>query len=97
MYRLVVLLFVIVVQPCSSVFSQSLSKEGQHQKAIHDFLFDAFVEGRDTKYVGSGQDRGLKEITILADGQEIGHGDEVVLPEGAGRVAGLFRHFAFHG
>ncbi|MEO1993137.1 MAG: beta-agarase, partial [Pirellulales bacterium] len=57
----------------------------------------AFVEGRDTKYVGSGQDRGLKEITILADGQEIGHGDEVVLPEGAGRVAGLFRHFAFHG
>ena len=77
--------------------AQDLSKEGREQKAIHDYLFDTFVEGRETKYVGTGRDRGLKEVTILAETKEIRHGDEVLLPEGAERIAGLFRHFAFHG
>ena len=77
--------------------AQVLSREGRQQKAIHDYLFGTFVEGRETKYVGTGRDRGLKEVTILAETEEIQHGDEVLLPEGAERVAGLFRHFAFHG
>ncbi|MCM2374122.1 beta-agarase [Aporhodopirellula aestuarii] len=78
-------------------FAQTLSKEGQDQKAIHDYLFDSFVAGRETKFVGSGRDHGLKEVTVMAETREIRHGDEVLLPKGTERVAGLFRHFAFHG
>nr|WP_161501511.1 beta-galactosidase [Rhodopirellula sp. SM50] len=74
-----------------------MSKEGRDQKAIHDYLFDSFLQGRATKFVGGGRDRGLKEVTILKETIELGHGDDVLLPEGAERVAGLFRHFAFHG
>ncbi|MEM6364145.1 MAG: hypothetical protein AAF745_06955, partial [Planctomycetota bacterium] len=75
----------------------SLSKEGRDQKAIHDFLFDTFAADRETKYVGSGRDRGLKELVIMKSSQDIRDGSEVLLPEGAERIAGLFRHFAFHG
>ncbi|MCS7466045.1 beta-galactosidase [Stieleria sp. ICT_E10.1] len=78
-------------------FAQTLSKEGRDQEAIHDYLFDSFIQGCETKYVGGGRDRGLKEVTILQETIELGHGDDVLLPEGAERVAGLFRHFAFHG
>ena len=77
--------------------AQTLSKEGQDQKQIHDYLFETFVAGRETKFVGNGRDRGLKEVTILTETQEIRHNSEVLLPEGAERVAGMFRHFAFHG
>ncbi|WP_372897624.1 hypothetical protein, partial [Stieleria sp.] len=67
--------------------AQTLSKEGQDQKATHDYLFDTFLEGRETKFVGSGRDRGLKEVTVMTETKEIRHGDEVLLPEGAERVA----------
>ena len=80
-----------------SAADEKLSREGQNQKPIHDYLFNTFVQGRETSYVGSGRDRGLKEITLLKETKELRHGDEVLLPEGAERVAGLFRHFAFHG
>tara|TARA_R110002049_G_scaffold182485_2_gene350296 strand:+ start:20773 stop:23139 length:2367 start_codon:yes stop_codon:yes gene_type:complete len=78
-------------------FAQALSKEGRDRKAVHDFLFDQFVEGRETRFVGSGRDRGLKEITILSESREIRHNDELALPAGAERIAGVFRHFAFRG
>ena len=77
--------------------AQTLSKEGEEQKEIHDFLFNTFGEGRKAVYVGAGRDRGLKQVTILEETREIRHGDELLLPEGAERVAALFRHFAFHG
>jgi len=89
-------LVALLINP-AMVPAQDLSKEGREQKAIHDYLFNTFVEGRETKYVGTGRERGLKEVTILAETKEIRDGDEVLLPEGAERVAGLFRHFAFHG
>jgi agarase len=63
--------------------AQELSKEGREQKAIHDYLFDTFVEGRETEYVAAGRHRGLKEVTILLEMKEIRHGDEVLLPPGA--------------
>ena len=77
--------------------AQTLSNEGQEQKAIHDYLFETFLEGRKTAYTGSGRDRGLKELTILTETREIRHGDELILPDGTERIAGMFRHFAFHG
>jgi hypothetical protein len=77
--------------------AQDLSKEGQQQKAIHDYLFETFLEGRKTVDTGTGRDRGLKELTILQETREIRHGDELMLPAGAERIAGMFRHFGFHG
>ncbi|QEG40790.1 hypothetical protein [Roseimaritima ulvae] len=74
-----------------------ISAEGQKQKAIHDYLFDTFSKDRETVYRGNGRDRGLKELTILEKSKEIRDGDELSLPKGAERIAGLFRHFGFHG
>jgi agarase len=81
----------------SALTAQELSKEGRDQKAIHDYLFDTFLEGRKTIFTGDGRGRGLKELTILKETREIRHGDELMLPVGAERVAVLFRHFGFHG
>ena len=76
---------------------QELSREGRAQKQLHDFLFQVFTKGRDTVYVGGRADRGLKEVTVLKQSREIRDNDELQLPLGAEKVAGLFRHFAFHG
>lgn len=75
----------------------TLSPEGMKAKVIHDYLFDTFIEGRKTVYQGNGQDRGLKELTVLKQTTEIRDGDEILLPIGTERVAVLFRHFGFHG
>ncbi|MEM6691784.1 MAG: beta-agarase [Planctomycetota bacterium] len=91
------LLALLAILPANCLFALELSQEGKNQKAIHDYLFDDFVQGRPTKYVGTGRSRGLKEVQILNESRVIKHGDDVVLPVGAERVAGLFRHFAFHG
>lgn len=89
--------FVAILTIPPALTAQDLSKEGQNQKAIHDYLFETFLEGRKTVYRGTGRDRGLKELTILVETNEIRHGDELMLPAGAERIAGLFRHFGFHG
>ena len=95
--RLILLIVSVTFVTAVASHAQTLSKEGQDQQAIHDYLFGTFLEGRETRFVGSGRDRGLKEVTVLKEMKEIRHGDEVLLPQGAERVAGLFRHFAFHG
>jgi len=88
----------VVANVCCSVNAESpLSAEGKNQKAIHDFLFDTFIEGRQTRYVGNGPNRGLKELTVLKETKEIRHGDELVLPQGTERIAVKFRHIGFHG
>ena len=80
-----------------TVSSQELSLEGRFQKQVHDYLFQTFSQGRETVYVGDGTDRGLKELTVLKQSQTIRNNDELLLPLGAEKIAGLFRHFAFHG
>ncbi len=80
-----------------TLFAQQLSEEGRQAKAVHDHLFDTFAKGRKTVYTGAGRDRGLKELTVLEETRELRDGDEILLPEGAERAAGLFRHFGFHG
>jgi hypothetical protein len=81
----------------TTTWSQELSFEGQAQKKVHDYLFQVFAKGRETVYVGNGADRGLKEVTVLEQSQTIRNNDELLLPLGAEKIAGLFRHFAFHG
>ncbi|WP_442506547.1 beta-agarase [Novipirellula sp. SH528] len=88
---------VLAASPSLAVEPPTLSPEGRNQKAIHDFLFDNFLEGRKTVYQGNGRDRGLKELTILEERKEIRDGDVLVLPQGTERIAGLFRHFGFRG
>ena len=93
-----ILIFIsIAFSFCDECSSQAISREGKEQKAIHDFLFGEFVKGRDTKFVGNGNERGLKQIAISSETIEIRHGSEVALPAGAERIAPLFRHFAFNG
>lgn len=89
----------ILIAASSSLPAQevTLSEEGQKQQARHDYLFATFAEGRKTVYQGEGKKRGLKELTIFAETKEIRDGTEIVLPEGAGRIAVFFRHFGFHG
>lgn len=93
----VVVALAAILARAPDVVAQTLSKEGQEQKAINDFLFNAFATGRKARYVGSGPDRGLKELTILDEAKVIRHGDELLLPTGAERIAVLFRHVGFHG
>ncbi|MEM9480595.1 MAG: beta-agarase [Verrucomicrobiota bacterium] len=81
----------------SAVGALELSEEGKKEKAKHDYLFETFAKDRETKYTGEGRDRGLKEMVVLKETREIRHNDELLLPEGAERIAGFFRHFAFHG
>ena len=64
----------------TTLCAQELSQEGQNQKAIHDYLFEKFLEGRETKYQGKGDARALKELTILKETREIRDGDELLLP-----------------
>ena len=63
----------------TTLCAQELSQEGQNQKAIHDYLFEKFLEGRETKYQGKGDARALKELTILKETREIRDGDELLL------------------
>ena len=77
--------------------SLPLSEEGLAKKALHDFLFASFSKDRKTRYLGEGDARGLKELTILEETREIGHGDEISLPAGSEKIAVFFRHFGFHG
>ena len=88
------LIFTMIIP---SIHAQELSTEGKRQKAIHDFLFDSFVKDRETRYVGNGNDKGLKEVTVLNESKEICNSDELILPAGAETVASMFRHFAFRG
>ena len=88
----------VLLMLSTTVAAQSpLSPEGKEQLATHNFLFDDFVEGRKTVYQGQGTNRGLKELTLLEETRQIRDGDVLELPQGAERIAGLFRHFGFHG
>ncbi len=83
--------------PLAGADPQPLSEEGLAKRALHDFLFESFSEDRETRYLGEGDDRGLKELTILKETQEIKHGDVISLPSGSEKVAVFFRHFGFRG
>lgn len=89
----------IVIMTAAQVAAQEpeLSEEGLKRKALHDYLFTSFVEGKKTVYREEGSSQRLKELTIFAETKEISDGTEISLPEGAERIAVFFRHFGFHG
>lgn len=89
--------FLTLMVLASALHSQELSQEGKDAKATHDYLFDTFIKDRETTYRGNGKNRGLKELTILKETKEIRDGVELNLPKGTEVIAGLFRHFGFHG
>jgi len=95
--KMILLAVVVGAATGNEVCGQRLSKEGERQQQIHQFLFHDFSHGKATLYVGEGKDRGLKEVVVLSEKKQIAHGDELALPAGAEVIAGLFRHFAFHG
>ena len=77
--------------------AQELSPEGLAAKATHDYLFDTFAKDRKTIYQGKGNAKALKQLVILEEPKEVHDGFELELPEGAQRIASLFRHFGFKG
>ena len=81
----------------STVAGQTLSREGQQRKAAHSYLFQDFVKDREATYRETGQGQRLKELTVLKSPQVIHNGDELLLPQGAEKIAVFFRHLAFRG
>ena len=75
--------------------AQTLSEEGRIRKAAHDFLFQQFAKSRECKYVR--RDTVLSEIVVLKE-RIVADGElSIELPEGAQRVASMFRHLAIKG
>jgi hypothetical protein len=57
------IMYVAISTSASELTAQTLSKEGQNQKMIHDYLFDTFLEGRKTGYSGNGRVRTTCDIS----------------------------------
>lgn len=89
-----VLLIVMLTAP-NPAYSQQLSDEGQIRRAAHEFLFDQFAKTRECKFVNDR--KVLSEIVVLDKRIEANGELEIELPEGAQRVAGMFRHLALKG
>lgn len=96
------LIFAAFVSVCShgqnsDLDGLELSAEGKQQLEKHRYLFDSFLKGRETKFVGSGKYKALKEVQVMKLTRELRHGDTLLLPPGSEKVAVFFRHLAFHG
>ena len=77
------------------VQAQELSPEGQLRKSAHEFLFTEFATDRKCDY--SDDKKILKEIVVSTERVEA-IGDLVIeLPEGAQRIASMFRHLVLRG
>lgn len=74
-----------------------LSPEGLDRKAAHEFLFETFAKTHQAIYKGRGSKRNLDEIILLNEPIEIDGPFEIELPEGAQRVASMFRYFLVRG
>ena len=74
-----------------------LSPEGLERKAAHEFLFDEFAKSHQSVYKGKGNKRNLDEIILLKERIEVDGDLKIELPEGAQRVASMFRYFLIRG
>lgn len=85
----------------TSVSAQQLSREGTVRAEAHRFLVEEFVTERETKITGQRTDAGdgriLQELVVLKPNLEIDSHAVVELPQGAQRVAGMFRHLTLRG
>lgn len=89
---------------CGSVFAaegqeshSELTREGKVRQRAHQFLFGEFIKGRKTVFRGAAESRALDEVVVNDEPIELRDGQILTLPEGAQRVAGMFRHFGFRG
>lgn len=90
---LVVCLFLMVTSP--NLSAQTLSEEGRLRKSAHDFLIQEFVTDRPAKFVNNGTI--LSEVTVLQQRIEADGQLRIELPDGAQRVASMFRHLSLRG
>ncbi len=74
-----------------------LSPEGIERKAAHDFLFQKFTKSHQTVYKGKGAKRNLDEIILLKAPIAVEGDFKIQLPDGAQRVASMFRYFLIRG
>ncbi|MEL6106272.1 MAG: beta-agarase [Planctomycetota bacterium] len=85
----------------TSLSGQELSREGRIRHDAHRFLINEFVTDRVTKITGNAtadEDRRiLQELVVLNLDREIDSHAVIELPEGAQRVAGMFRHLTLRG
>jgi agarase len=86
---------IIIFATQNFAMAQQLTPEGQQRKAAHDFLFKEFALQRKCDY--SNDKTILKEIVVSSERIEA-EGELVVeLPEGAQRIASMFRHLVLRG
>ena len=92
---LTLLLIAINLALPGTAMAQKLSTEGQLRKSAHDFLFREFTKGRKCDF--SNDKKILKEIVVST--KRVEATDELVieLPEGAQRIASMFRHLILRG
>lgn len=75
--------------------AQELTEEGQLRKSAHDFLFSEFATNRKCDYT---KDKSiLKEIVVSTQRVEANGELVIELPEGAQRIASMFRHLVLCG
>ena len=74
-----------------------LSPEGLERKAAHEFLFEKFAKSHQAVYKGKGGKRNLDEIILLKERIEVDGDLKIELPDGAQRVARMFRYFLIRG
>lgn len=94
-FRSIVFLLLVTILVPNHGYSQTLSEEGQIRKAAHDFLFQQFAKSRECKFTSGGKI--LSEIVVSQERIEANGEFRIELPEGAQRVAGMFRHLAIKG
>ncbi len=74
-----------------------LSPEGIERKAAHEFLFEEFAKTHQAIYKGKGKKRNLDEVILVKKRIEVDGDFKIQLPEGAQRVASMFRYFLVRG
>ena len=85
----------VTLSVANLAYSQTLSAEGQIRRAAHEFLFRQFAASRECKYTKN--ETILSEMVVLRERIEADGELVIELPEGAQRVAGMFRHLAMKG
>lgn len=96
-FHLFLTLLAVTIQPFvqSDAHAQELSREGQLRKSAHDFLFNEFAKDRKCDY--SDDKKILKEIVVSTKPIEAIGELVIELPEGAQRIASMFRHLTLRG
>jgi agarase len=89
--------FICMVSDSVNAQRIKLSPEGLERKAAHEFLFEDFVKSHQAVYKGKGDNRNLDEVILHKERIEVDGDLKIELPEGAQRIASMFRYFLIRG